>query len=350
MALPAFSFATTADEVAEALASEIQGKNVLITGTSLNGIGFEAARVLARHANLVIITGHDADRLKLAEDAILRDVPSANIRPLLLDLSSLDAVRKAAGEVNVYPEPLDVLIHNAAAPHCAFKLTVDGLETQMATDHIGPFLLTKLLAPKLLASAAAAVAASVSPSFNFVPRVVFVSSQGHTYGTGVDLSALVRPNAEKYRSFDAYFQAKSANALSAIALSRRSGGRINAYSLHPGAIYTNMYTKKESLPDMQAFGGFRAGIQVLLAQLTRRAGILGPNGEPTDNFKWKTIPQGAATILVAAFDPRLNDKPGAYLVNCNEANEERAPHSSDPAVAEDLWRVTEEIIGEQFAF
>lgn len=312
MALPAFSFATTADEVAEALASEIQGKNVLITGTSLNGIGFEAARVLARHANLVIITGHDADRLKLAEDAILRDVPSANIRPLLLDLSSLDAVRKAAGEVNVYPEPLDVLIHNAAAPHCAFKLTVDGLETQMATDHIGPFLLTKLLAPKLLASAAAAVAASVSPSFNFVPRVVFVSSQGHTYGTGVDLSALVRPNAEKYRSFDAYFQAKSANALSAIALSRRSGGRINAYSLHPGAIYTNMYTKKESLPDMQAFG------------------ILGPNGEPTDNFKWKTIPQGAATILVAAFDPRLNDKPGAYLVNCNEANEERAPHSSDP--------------------
>ncbi|KAJ7159721.1 hypothetical protein C8R46DRAFT_1224292 [Mycena filopes] len=50
--LPTFSFTTTAEEVATALASEIKGKNVLITGTSLNGLGFETARVIAKYANL----------------------------------------------------------------------------------------------------------------------------------------------------------------------------------------------------------------------------------------------------------------------------------------------------------
>jgi NAD(P)-dependent dehydrogenase (short-subunit alcohol dehydrogenase family) len=100
---------------------------VLITGTSLNGIGFETARVLAKHANLVIITGHNSDRLKLssnlrfngihevvnarlklAEETIKKELPSANIRPLILDLSSLSSVRKAAAEVNALPEPLHV--------------------------------------------------------------------------------------------------------------------------------------------------------------------------------------------------------------------------------------------------
>ncbi|KAJ7908701.1 hypothetical protein B0H13DRAFT_1878473 [Mycena leptocephala] len=62
-AIPAFSFITTADEVATAFSQEIKGKNVLITGTSLNGIGFETARVIAKHANLVIITGYNDERL-----------------------------------------------------------------------------------------------------------------------------------------------------------------------------------------------------------------------------------------------------------------------------------------------
>ncbi|KAJ7848543.1 hypothetical protein B0H13DRAFT_2674987 [Mycena leptocephala] len=95
-AIPAFSFTTTADEVATAFSLEIKGKNVLITGTSLNGIGFEAARVIAKHANLVIITGYNDERLKLSEDAIKKDVPTANIRRLTLDLGSFAGIRKAA--------------------------------------------------------------------------------------------------------------------------------------------------------------------------------------------------------------------------------------------------------------
>ncbi|KAJ6584465.1 NAD-P-binding protein [Mycena capillaripes] len=323
MSRPVFSFNTTAEEVTTVFADEVRGKNVLITGTSLNGIGFETARVLAKHASLVIITGHNSDRLKLAEDAIKKEFPSANIRPLILDLASLAAVRKAAGEVNAYPEPLHIIIHNAAAAIGPFKLTVDNLESQVATDHIGPFLLTKLLASKILAAR----------TEHYTPRVVFVSSVGHVHGNGVNFSTLGRPDPEIYHPLDAYSQAKSANVLSAIELSKRSKRQINAYSLHPGAIYTNIMQTEAAVPVLQQIG------------------LLGPDGLPTeDNYAYKTIPQGAATTLVAALDPALNDTPGAYLTDCTVTNELIASPSSDPANAEKLWTLTEEIIGETFAF
>ncbi|KAJ7935812.1 hypothetical protein B0H13DRAFT_2304307 [Mycena leptocephala] len=323
MSYPTFSFVTTADEVAAAFAEEIKGKNVLITGTSLNGIGFDTARTIAKYAKLVVITGYNAERLKLSEDAIKKEVPTANIHRLTLDLSSLASVREAAATVNANPEPLHVLIHNAAAAIGSFKLTTDGLESQFGTDHVGPFLLTKLLAPKLLSSR--------TPSYT--PRVVFVASSAHTFGTGVDFAVLTHPDPAKYQISDAYFQAKSANILTAIELSKRSKGAINAYSLHPGVISTNITRKEESIPELQAIG------------------ILGPDGLPNhEKFDWKTTAQGAATTVAAAFDPRLNDKPGAYLDDSIVATASVAPHSSDPGNAAKLWAVTEEIIGETFTF
>ncbi|KAJ7505840.1 NAD-P-binding protein [Mycena galericulata] len=322
MALPLFSFTTTADEVATGFQKEIQGKNVLLTGTSVNGIGFETARALAKYANLVMITGHNSERLKAAEEAIKREVPSGNIRPLLLDLSSFASVRKVAAEVNAYPEPLHVLIHNAAATIGNFKLTVDNLESQAATDHVGPFLLTKLLAAKLLATKTA----------SYTPRVVFVASIGHGFTAGVDFSTFGRPDQVGYERLETYHQAKAANVLTAIELSKRSRGQINAYSLHPGAIYTNIMQHKETVGTLTTFG------------------LLGPDGVPNSGFPWKTIPQGAATTVAAAFDPSLNDKPGAYLADCVAANELVAPSCFDPVNAEKLWTLTEEMIGESFKF
>ncbi|KAJ6515152.1 hypothetical protein C8R47DRAFT_1206493 [Mycena vitilis] len=320
---PAFSFATTADEVATAFSQEIKGKNVLITGTSINGIGFETARVVAKYANLVIITGYNAERLKLSEEAIKKDVPTANVRRLTLDLASLAAVRTAAAEVNAYAEPLHVLINNAAAiARPSFEQTADGLELQMATGHFGPFLFTKILAPKLLASA----------TEQYKPRVVYVSSIAQSMGKGVNFETLKTPTSENYNQVDAYCQVKAANVLSAVELSRRSGGRINAYSLHPGHIFTNINQTDEAIAKMKEMG------------------MLTPEGRPNEGHNWKTIPQGAATTVAAAFDPRLADQPGAYLVDSTVANEAIAPHSSDPANAQKLWDMTEEIIGERFEF
>ncbi|KAJ7159714.1 hypothetical protein C8R46DRAFT_1354357 [Mycena filopes] len=321
--LPTFSFATTAEEVATALADEIRGKNVLITGTSLNGLGFETARVIAKYANLVVITGYNDERLKLSEAAIKKEVPHANIRRLVLNLSSLASVRKAAGEFNASPEPLHVLINNAASSFVDFTLTEDGLETQFQVDHVGHFLLTKLLAPKLLATK--------TPTYT--PRVVFVSSAGHLYGKGVDFDDIVAPEAAKYDKGNAYFQAKSANVLTAVELSKRSKGAINAYSLDPGVVHTQGQVKEETIPTLVTYG------------------VLLPDGTPNPDQPWKTLQQGAATQVTAAFDPRINDKPGAYLSDSSIAPEDKvASHSTDPANAERLWNVTEKIIGEKFTF
>ncbi|KAJ6549040.1 hypothetical protein DFH09DRAFT_1503189 [Mycena vulgaris] len=264
MSLPTFLFSTTAEEVASVFAGEIRGKNVLLTGTSLNGVGFETALAIAKHTNLLIVTGYNSERLKLTEAAIKKEIPAANIRRLTLDLSSLAAVRTAAAEVNAYPEPLHV----------------------------------------------------ASGTTSYVPRVVLVSSAAQALGAGVDLTTLAAPDPEKYEAFK-----------------QRSKGKINAYSVHPGAIVTNMTLKEETIPYLQALG------------------ILDADGKPnTVNYAWKTLPEGAATTVAAAFDPRLNDKPGAYLSDSTEANKDLAPHSSDPANAAKLWSVTEEIIGELFTF
>ncbi|KAJ6516549.1 hypothetical protein C8R47DRAFT_1205789 [Mycena vitilis] len=260
-------------------------------------------------------------RLKLAEDAIKKYVSRAKIRSVILDLSSLSSVRKAAAEVNSHVEQLHILIHNAAAPIASFELTVDKVEKQMATDHIGPFLLTKLLAPQILAAR----------TVHFIPRVIFVSSKGHGLGTGVNFNTLARPDPALYDAMEAYYQAKAANVLTAIELSRRAKGQINAYSLDPG-LYTKLLQTEQAIASLH------------------KSGILTTEGQPDASHRFKTIAQGAATTLVAALDPALNDTPGAYLSNCVVANELIAPHSAIPTDAEKLWTITEQIVGEPFVF
>ncbi|KAJ6589641.1 hypothetical protein B0H19DRAFT_1104399 [Mycena capillaripes] len=324
MSLPTFSKDSTAEEVADTFADEIRGKNVIVTGTSLNGIGFETARVIAKYANLVIITGYNAERLKLSEDEIKKQQPSANIRRLTLDLSSLAAVRTAAAEVNAYSEPIHVLINNAAAPTGPFKLTVDKLESQMGTGHVGPFLFTKLITPKLLAARTS----------TYTPRVVWLSSTAHKFGKGVDFDNFKVPDPEKYNTMGAYSSAKSANAITAIELTKRSGGKIASYSVCPGLIYTNLLQREESTAVWQATGFLGAD-----------------NKQSTEKFStWKTIPQGASTTLVAAFDTRLKDQPGAYLSHGNVSTADLAPFVTDSANGEKLWTLTEEVIGEKWAF
>ncbi|KAF7299924.1 Short-chain dehydrogenase/reductase family protein [Mycena chlorophos] len=345
--LPTFGFSTTAEEVVDALASDVSGKNVLVTGTSINGIGFETARAIAKHTKLVIITGHNAERLQLSAEAISKELPQANVRTLVLDLSSLAAVRKAAAEVNEYLDVLHVLIHNAADTSGVYNITPDGLESQMAVGHFSPFLFTKLLLPKLLASASA----------SWVPRVVAVSSEAINMGPGIEISlpslAKPAPDSQQVKSYWLrYHEVKSANVLFAKGLAARSGGKIRAYSLHPGgeslffiicagfiihnarsAIYTNAHLKEAN------------------AEMLKSIGALTEDGKPNHEIaNWKSIPQGASTTVVAAFDPRLNDKPGAYLDDGVVANEKLKPILADPASVDKLWALTEEVLGEKFDF
>ncbi|KAJ7763314.1 hypothetical protein B0H16DRAFT_491594 [Mycena metata] len=325
MSFPTFTPTSTAEEVATALTEEIKDKNVLITGTSINGLGFEVARVIAKHANLVIITRYNAERLRLSEEAIKNETPHANIRKLQSTYLPLPPFAGPPQRSSPGPSPSTfvVTIHNAAASIAAFRLTEDNLEAQIATAHVGPFLFTKLILGKIFAAG----------SSGYIPRVVFLSSSVHAAGSGVDFEQLEHPVAEKHTALSAYFAAKAAAVLDAIELSKRSKGKINAYSVSPGAIFTNISQREESQADFKA------------------AGMLTADGQPNmQAFNWKGIPEGAATTVITAFDPRLDAVPGAYIDETVLANENIAPHSSDPANGAKLWEVTERIIGEKFTF
>jgi NAD(P)-dependent dehydrogenase (short-subunit alcohol dehydrogenase family) len=158
--------------------------SVLITGASPGGLGAETARAIARqNPKLVILAGRNLSKLKITEEIIKSDGPSiAEIRLLQIDLGSQASVRKAAEEVNGYEGPIDVLINNAAIMAVPFQLSVDGLESQLATNHVGHFLFTNLIISKLLAAEGGC-------------RVVNVSSSGH--------------KREKFRFEDYNFEVKS---------------------------------------------------------------------------------------------------------------------------------------------
>ncbi|KAF7332390.1 Short-chain dehydrogenase/reductase family protein [Mycena kentingensis (nom. inval.)] len=329
MSLPAFTSHCTAEDAAKALKAEIVGKNVLITGTSLNGIGFEAARVVAQYANLVIITGYNAARLRISEEEINKEFPNANIRTLILDLASLASIRKAAAEVNAYIELLHVIVHNAATM-CTYRLTEDDIELQSATAHFGPFLFTKLIAPKLVSARDGAE--------SLTPRVVYVASEAHLFGTDkIEWSNLRRGAPPE--------EATTGNNLHGIiqALRRDEG-------LHPGMVKSNAFDNLK--------GTFK--------NIFKDAAYETEDGQIDFNVNWKTMAQSVATYgfyswishrltellstIVAAFDPRLNDKAGTYLVDCVPAPQSVAAYAADPNNGKKLWDMTEEILGEKFAF
>lgn len=165
------TFQATGQELAARYHGEIQGKIVLTTGVSPGGLGAHFLQTIAEaKPALLILAGRDALKLQATADEITEKYPRQNYKLLRLDLSSLAAVRVAAQEVLTWSDvpTVDVLVNNAGIMAVPFSLSVDGYESQFASNHLGHFLFTNLIMPKILASP--------------TPRVVTVSSGGHRYG------------------------------------------------------------------------------------------------------------------------------------------------------------------------
>ncbi len=195
----------------------------MITGAS-SGIGRETALALAQlGAKLVLIC---RDRARGADTAaeIRGKTGNEDIRVLLADLSSQQSIRQVAAEFLNTGAPLHVLVNNAGVVNLSRTLTVDGIETVFALNHLAYFLLTNLLLDRLRASAPA--------------RVVNVASHAHHWG------ALDFDNLQGERSFRAmriYGQSKCANIMFTYELARRlQGSSVTANCLHPGAVATGL--------------------------------------------------------------------------------------------------------------
>jgi NAD(P)-dependent dehydrogenase (short-subunit alcohol dehydrogenase family) len=313
----AFDKHSTASEVAEGL--DLSRLNALVTGAS-GGLGAETARALAERGARVTLTARDVVKGREVADKIRAATGNDRIEVMPLSLDDPDSVRAFARAWLAKHRSLNALICNAGVMACPLARTKQGYEMQFATNHLGHFLLTGLLAAALRQGAPA--------------RVVSVSSRGHRFSPVVfeDIHFERRP----YDKWSAYGQSKTANVLFALELDRRTRAQgVRANALHPGAIVTEL-GRHLSREDIEA--------------LQSRA--------PGGRMEWKTVPCGAATSVWAATAPELEGRGGLYLEDCHVAEPRKSESDEggyeawamDPDAAAKLWRVSEEMVGERFAF
>jgi NAD(P)-dependent dehydrogenase (short-subunit alcohol dehydrogenase family) len=201
------------------------GRLAVVTGAN-SGLGKSTARELARAGATVIVAVRNTDKGEQAAAEIRSDVPSADVSVQRLDLADLASVRSFAEGLAADHERLDLLVNNAGVMAPPRRLTADGFESQIGTNHLGHFALTGRLLPTLLAAPA--------------PRVVTLSSEAHWIGK-IRFDDLQSEHG--YNNWRAYAQSKLANLMFCFELARRAAAADTALvsvAAHPGYAATNL--------------------------------------------------------------------------------------------------------------
>lgn len=264
-------------------------KVVLITG-STDGIGRQAALELAALGATVLVQGRDATRGRNVVEEIRTATGNQKVDLFIADLSSRQQVRQLAADITNHCGALHVLINNAGVFMNERRLTVDGLETTFAVNHLAPFLLTNLLLDLLKKSAPA--------------RIITVSSVAHTRGK-IDFDNL---QAEKsFGGYSSYAVSKLANVLFTYELGELLAGTgITSNCLHPGVIGTKL---------------LRAGFNI--------------TGASTSD--------GAETLIYLAASPEIDGVTGKYFQEKQETPS--SPITHDAALRKRMWEVSAQLTG-----
>lgn len=296
---------------------DLTGVVAIVTGGA-TGIGIETARALAEAGAEVVIAVRKPD---LAEAAVadIAKTAKGKVSWSMLDLSSFKSIRAFAERWG--DRPLNLLINNAGVMACPLAYTEDGLEMQIGTNHFGHFLLSVLLAPNLVAGARS----------GWTSRLVSLSSIGHRRAPVNFDDPNFRDRA--YDKWEAYGQAKTANALFAVGFDKRFKDQgVRAFAVMPGGIMTPL---QRHLP----------------LEEQKAMGWIDDDGKVRDGFK--TPQQGASTSVWAAVGAELDDAGGLYLEDLAEAvpwSPEHPwsgvmPYALDPEAADRLWALSVETTG-----
>ncbi|XAR53643.1 Very-long-chain 3-oxoacyl-CoA reductase [Bertholletia excelsa] len=303
-----FSANSTAEEVTQGI--DGTGLTAIVTGAS-SGIGTETARVLALRGVHVVMGVRNVSAGNEVKDAIVKEIPTAKIDTMELDLSSMTSVKKFASEFNSSGLPLNILINNAGVMATPFTLSKDKIELQFATNHIGHFLLTNLLLETMKTTAHRSCREG---------RIVNVSSRRHklSYPEGIHFDKI--NDQSGYDSMSAYGQSKLANVLHANELARslkEDGVNITANSLNPGVVGTNLFRHH------RLFSGLANSLGKLVM---------------------KNVQQGAATTCYVALHPQVERISGKYFADCNLA--EASLTANDADLARRLWDFSWDLVNQ----
>jgi NAD(P)-dependent dehydrogenase (short-subunit alcohol dehydrogenase family) len=273
----------------------MEGRVCVVTGATA-GIGQATAAGLARRGATVVLVARSRERAMRTRDEVARAAGHDRVEVVLADLAVQAQVRAAAAEIiHRYPA-VHVLVNNAAVYTRRYEETADGIEMQLAVNHLAPFLLTNLLLDRLRAGAPA--------------RVVSTSSGAHH-------SAAFRWDDlgmhAGYNGLRQYSNTKLFNLLMTRELARRvPPAELAANAMHPGVVGTALL-----------FGGF-APLRLLKPFL-------------------RTPEQGARTVLWLASSPEAAGVTGGYFKDERRARTSVA--SQDPDAARRLWEISERMTG-----
>lgn len=282
----------------------MQGKICMVTGAN-SGMGNVIAQGLAREGATVVMVCRDPHKGEQAQHEIKLATGNSSIDLLIADLSSQKAVRKLVQEFKQRYSSLHVLVNNAGAHIQKRVLSVDGIEMNLAVNHLSSFLLTNLLIDVLRAGETA--------------RIINVASNAMT--RTIDLYDI-----QSERSFvpmRVYGQAKLQMVLCTYALARRlTGTGVTVNALHPGITATNLV----EVAVHERFSPLIARPLVFILK----------------HFL-QTPEQGAKTALYLATSSIVEGVTGKYFLKGRE--KPSVPISYDVALQERIWKLNKTLVG-----
>lgn len=197
---------------------DLTGKVIVVTGAT-SGLGYAAAKQFAKDGATLVLVGRGADRNQRVVSELIAATGNKSITQVPADMGDLQQVRDLAARLLADHDRLDVLVHNAGALSPERHLAADGTEATVASQVVGPFLLTALLLDRLAASTLA--------------RVITMSSGG-MYAAGLTVSQL-QMSEEKYNGTKQYALAKRAQVtLNEMWAERFGDSGIRFHAMHPG--------------------------------------------------------------------------------------------------------------------
>lgn len=275
--------------------TDMHDRVCMVTGAN-QGMGKATALALAKLGTTVVMVCRDAVRGEAAVADVKAQSGNDNVELFIADLSSQQSIRHAAQEFLAKHNRLHVLVNNAGVFLGTRSVTVDGLETTFATNHLGPFLLTNLLLPVLK---------------NSVPaRIITVSSGAQGFGK-INFDNL--QSEKQYGQQRVYAQSKLANVLFTYELARRlEGTGVTANCLEPGFVKTNMTT---ALPKL-----FKLLVPLFATP----------------------IEKGASAAIYLATSSDIEGISGKFY-NSKSVAVRSSKDSHDKTVAQRLWQVSEQL-------
>ncbi|KAH7100760.1 hypothetical protein BKA62DRAFT_757782 [Auriculariales sp. MPI-PUGE-AT-0066] len=321
---------SSAQQVVQQYPESVKNRTFLLTGASAGSIAGATAVALAEGKPAqIILVGRTPAKLEVLE----KEIHAVNARTKVLtfevDLSSNASVRAGAAKIlaDERVEVIDIVITSAHVSSKDHKKSADGIELVFATGHVGQFLLVNLLKSKISAAAGGDGG-----------RVVNVTSAGHRLAVctpGSVFDPLLETGKVPYNSWLQYGQVKLANILFTRSLVQRGWTSV---SIHPGPTNTTM--NSASAKSGTSLEETMASVHALVAASPVKPQIV----ENDMNNPLQPPEMAAGGVLQAALDPNIPN--GAYVVYGKPL--EPSTQATDDALAQRLWEMSEQLVGEKF--